>query len=344
MTRRLSVRVSLVMSAAAMASCVGSDVLGPDTVTKILPALELVKYDSLAGGTLAFQRFGTSAGNFRGVYVVNATTLKVQSLLSGRALDRSQLSPDGLLLLYGGTTEVGASVFDDFTVRLSDSVETRVTSAVESESYPTWAPGGTSFYHAYRGNGKTIIVRRPLATATPRDTLTLLDSSIYQWIVDSPVSVHPTSGRMLVVVRSRGWAIWAMDFDGGNRVQLKYDARSEIGPVFQGAAWSPDGLKIAFMELNYNAGDQMVSTSLKIMNPDGTGEGTTVTIPTLAFQFSGTSLNDFSLCWLSASRIAFNALGNDRASHVWIARTGPVTLTQLTTNSGVFDRGVSCKP
>lgn len=343
MTLRSSARLAVVIVAASMASCFGSNLLGPDDTTTILPALELVKYDSLAGGTVSFQRFGTTAGNFRGVYVVNGTTLKTQSLLSGRALDRSQLSPDGTLLLYGGTTEVGTSVFDDFTSRLSDSVETRITAATENESFPSWAPGGASFYHAYRGNGKTIIVRRPLATATPRDTLTLADSSVYSWIVDSPLSVHPTSGRLLVVIRSRGWAIWAMDFDGGNRVQLKYDARSELGPVYQGASWSPDGSKIAFLEINYNTADQMVSTSLKIMNPDGSGEGTSVTIPTLPFQFLNTSLNDFSLCWLGATRIALNALGSDRASHIWIARTGPVTLTQLTTNGGVFDRGVSCK-
>ena len=346
MTLRSSVRAALAIAAlaASLAACLGNDALAPDTPVTILPALELPPYDSLAGATLAFQRFGTTAGNFRGVYVVNGGTNRTQSLLSGRALDRSQLSPDGTVLLYGGTTEVGSSVFDDFTTRLADSVETRLTSGVETESYPGWAPGGTSFYHAYRGNGKTVIVRRPIATATPRDTLTLLDSGGYQWNVDSPVSVHPSTGRLLVVIRSLGWSIWAMDFDGGNRVRLRYDARSELGPIYQGASWSPDGSKIAFMEVNYNVADQMVSTSLKLMNPDGTGEGTTVTINTLPFQFSSTALNDFSLCWLGANRIAFSALGNDRASHVWVARTGPVTLTQVTTNSGVFDRGVSCKP
>ena len=344
MTPRSSVRVALPILLASLAGCFSSDLISPNTPSTILPALELPPYDSLALGTVGFQRFGTTAGNFRGVYVVNGTSRRVQSVLSGRALDRTQLSPDGTLLLYGGTTEVGASIFDNFTMRLSDSAETRLTSGTETESYPTWAPSGTSFYHAYRGNGKTTIVRRPLATATPRDSLILTDSSVYQWIVDAPVSIHPSTGRLLMVIRSRGWAIWAVDFNGSNRVLLKYDVRSELGPVYQGASWSPDGSKIAFMEINYNSADQMTSTSLKLMNPDGSGEGTNVTIATLPFQFLNTTLNDFSLCWLSNSRIALSALGNDRASHIWIARTGPVTLTQVTTNSGVFDRGVSCRP
>ena len=345
MTSRSFVTPVLFAFALAAAGC-ASDLLETNTASTILPALELVPFDSLAGRTIAFQRFGTSAGNFRGVYLLKGTARQAQSLLSGRALDRTQLSPDGTTLLYGAITATGASLFDIFSSRVADSVETRLSTGVENESYPTWAGADMSnLYYTYRGNGKSIIVKRSVSpTGTLRDTLLMADSGAYAWNIDSPIIVHPTSGRLLFVNRSQGWAIWAMDANGANRVRLKYDSRADIGPVFQGAAWSPDGLKIAFLEINYNAGDQMVSTSLKLMNPDGTGEGINNTILTLPFQFQSTSLNDFSLCWLGPNHIAFNALGNDRASHVWVARTGPVTLTQVTTNSGVFDRGVSCKP
>ena len=346
MIRRSFVKPLVLAFASLAAGCISGEILETNNAPTVLPALELVKYDSLAGGSIAFQRFGTSAGNFRGVYVVKGTPRTTQSMLSGRALDRTQLSPDGTTLLYGAVTSTGASIFDLFKITIADSVETRLSSGLENESYPGWASADMStLYYSYRGNGLAVIVRRSVSpTGLVRDTVKMTDSVAYQWNIDSPISVHPTSGRLLMVVRSAGWAIWAMDANGANRVLLKRDTRADFGPVYQGAAWSPDGLKIAFMELNYDGIGQMVSTSLKIMNADGTGEGINTTIATLPFQFQNTSLNDFSLCWLGATRIAMSALGADRASHIWIARTGPVTLTQLTTNSGVFDRGVSCKP
>lgn len=336
---------ALLVPLVVLSGCLSSSLIdGPPVQATILPALETVPFDSLGGAKLAFQRFATTAGSFRGIYVVDGAARSVQSILSGRALDRAQISPVSGTLAYGGQTVSGTSIFDTYTTRLSDSVETRITSGAENEQYPSWAPDGSKLYYAYRANGKAIVIRQNPVAGALRDSLILADSQQFGYGIDSPISVNAAS-RLALVVHAAGWRMWAVDFTGANRILLRTDSRNDIGPIYQGAQWSPDGLKIAFLELNYDAADQLTSTTLKLMNPDGTGEVSIVTVATLPFTFQATSLNDFSVCWLNPSRVAFSAVGNDRASHIYIAKvTGTVTLTQVTTNSGVFDRGLSCRP
>ncbi len=337
-------------TAFTLTGCFASTIIDDpgSTNTSILPALENAPYDSLAGARLSFQRFATTAGSFRGIYVIDGTARRVQSLLAGRALDRAMQHPTSGQLVYGGQTASGNSLFDLYATRLTDSIETRLTSGVEVENYPGWSVDGASIYYNYRGNGFTVFVHQAPTAGAARDSLILPDSQSNAWNIDSPIAVNAT-GRVGYVVRnSLGWSIWALDYpSGANRVQLRTDPRSGIGPLFQGVQFSPDGTKLAFLALNYDLADQLNSTTLKIMNADGTGEVSIVTITTLPFAFQATSLNDFSVCWLSASRIAFTAVGNDRAAHVYISHivgAGSITLTQVTTNSGVFDRGVSCRP
>ncbi len=333
--------------AVSLSGCFGSSVIDDPTSTcavSILPALELAPYDSLGGAKLSFQRFGTTAGCFRGIYLIDGTARRVQNLLGGRAVDRALQNPTTGQLVYGAQTQSGSSIFDVYTTRITDSIETRLTSGVEVEQFPSWSADGTKVYYLYRGNGRSVVVRQNPTAGSIRDTLLLPDSQSFTWNADAPVSVN-AADRLLLVTSSSGWRIWAMNFNGGNRVMLRSDTRSGIGPIFQGATWSPDASKIAFLELAYDAADQLTATTLKTMNPDGTGEASIVTIPTLPLTIQPNSLSDFSVCWLSQTRIAFTALGNDRASHVYIARTSPaVTLTQVTFNSGVYDRGVSCRP
>ena len=337
-------------TAFTLTGCFTSNVIDdPGTTTStILPALENAPYDSLAGARLSFQRFATTAGSFRGIYLIDGTARRVQSLLAGRTLDRAMQNPTTGQLVYGGQTNTGNSLFDLYTTRLTDSVETRLTSGVEFENYPTWSIDGASIYYNYRGNGYSVFVHQAPTAGAVRDSLILPDSQSNAWNIDSPPAVSAT-GRLGYVVRnSLGWSIWALDYpSGANRVQLRSDPRSGFGPLFQGVQFSPDGTKLAFLALNYDLGDQLNSTTLKIMDASGTNEVSIVTVTTLPFSFPATSLTDFSVCWLSASRIAFTAVGNDRASHVYIAHivgAAAVTLTQVTTNSGVFDRGVSCRP
>jgi hypothetical protein len=341
-------RVFVLASFAALSGCFASSVIDDpgQTQSTILPALELAPYDSLGGARLSFQRFATTAGSFRGIYLIDGTARRVQSLLAARALDRAMQHPTTGQLVYGGQTSTGNSLFDIYTTRLTDSVQTRLTSGTEVEQYPSWSPDGTLIYYFYRGNGKSVLIRQAPTAGAAKDSLVLPDSQTNAWNIDSPMAVN-AAGRVAIVVNSAGWSIWALDWNGANRVQLRTDPRAGIGPIYQGVQFSPDGTKLAYLFLNYDLADQLNSTTLRIMNADGTGEVNIVTVPTLPFGFQSTSLNDFSVCWLSASRIAFTAVGNDRASHVYIARivgAGAVTLTQVTNNSGVFDRGVSCRP
>ena len=334
------------LPALLLSACLGSSILDTNNgQTVFLPALETVPYDSLGGGKIAFQRFGTLAGSFQGIYVVDASipVPRTQSLLANRALDRGQLSPDGTKLLFGGATGQDLSPFDTYVVKLSDSSETRLTSGVVNEEGPSWLPDGTKIFFHIRGNGKTTLYRLSPVVNAVRDSTILSDSAGYVWNVDGPMSPNTTS-RLTFTVFSQGFRVWAVNIDGTNRVMLKVDS-AIAGPIWQAPTWSPDGLKIAFLKLNYDVTGRVISTQLKTMNPDATGEVLVATVGTPGTLFQANSLSDFSLCFIGATgaRIAFTALGVDGTSHVYVVRTTGGTITQITTNSGVWDRGVSCK-
>jgi hypothetical protein len=338
--------VTPALAALLLSGCIGSSVLDSSSAPVFLPALETPAYDSLGGGKIAFQRFGTLAGSFQGMYVIDASipVPRTQSLLANRALDRGQLSPDGTRLLFGGATNIDVTPFDVFIVKLSDSSETRITSGVANEEGPSWQADGTKIFYHIRGNGQTTLFRQNPVAGSTRDSIVLVDSGGYAWNVDSPLSPNATA-RLTFNAISQGSHVWGVNIDGTSRAVIRADTAVPNGPVLQSPTWSPDGLKIAFLHLNYDVTGRVTSTQLKTMNPDGTGEVLVATVGTPGTLFQSNSLTDFSVCYVGATgtRIAFTSLGADGTSHVYVVRATGGPITQITTNSGVWDRGVSCK-
>lgn len=343
LARRLLV-VLPALAALLGSACISSSILDSNPQTVFLPALETVPYDSLAGAKIAFQRFGTLAGNFQGMYVIDAGVPRTQSLLASQALDRGQLSPDGTKLLFGGATGQDVSPFDIFIVTLSDSAKTRITSGAVNEEGPSWSPSGTQIFYRIRGNGLTTLYRQsPVANAADKVSVVLNDSGGFVWNVDGPLSPNAAS-RVTFTTFSQGFRIWATNIDGSSRVILKTDPAT-AGPIFQAPTWSPDGTRIAFLQLGYDAAGRVTSTTLKTIAPDGTGETIIASVSTPGTLFGANSVSDFSLCFTgpAGTRIVFTSLGADGTSHVYAVRPTGGPITQITTNSGVWDRGVSCK-
>ena len=246
--------------------------------------------------------------------------------------------------MFGGATGENVSVFDIFIVKLSDSTRTRVTSAAVNEEGPSWLPDASQIFYHIRGNGLTTLYRQsPVASAADKISLVLNDSTGFIWNVDGPLSANAAS-RVLFTTFSQGFRIWATNIDGTNRVALRTDPAT-AGPIFQAPNWSPDGTKIAFLQLTFDVTNRVVATVVKTMLPDGTGEVTVATVTTPGTLFASNSLSDFSLCYTgpTGARIVFTALGTDGTSHVYVVRPTGGPVTQITTTNGVWDRGVSCK-
>ena len=342
----LARRFAFAPAALFLSACIDTSIVDSPTPITFLPALETITYDSLGGAKIAFQRFGTGAASFSGVYVVDASIPipRAQSLLANQALDRAQLSPDGFKLVFGGATGESSSIFDIFVVKLSDSTRTRLTSVVANEEGSSWSMDGTQIFYYIRGNSITTLFRQsPVTNAADVVSTVLADSGGFQWNIDGPLSPDAAS-RVLFSTYTQGFRLWATNIDGSSRVILKTDL-SLVGPVFQAPTWSPDGTKIAFLQLNYDANNRMTSTQLKTMNPDATGETIIATVATPGTVFQSNSLTDFSVCYSgpTGTRIFFTAIGADGSSHVYVVRPTGGPVFQVTTNSGTWDRGVSCK-
>ena len=77
-------------------------------------------------------------------------------------------------------------------------------------------------------------------------------------------SWSPDGGKIIFFSNSSGnWGIWAMDSDGGNKIQLANITEKEAGFNLE---WSPDGDKIAFIS------DRSGNDNIWVMDSDGSNK------------------------------------------------------------------------
>jgi hypothetical protein len=112
-------------------------------------------------------------------------------------------------------------------------------------------------------------------------------------------------------------------------------------------AWSPDGRRLAFLEIRRGTGgDTTLVRRIDAATPGALAAPAPVRLlaavpklPGILFEWSGTH----TLCWLPGGvGVAFTAPESDRTAHVYVA-DAEGGATQLTTAPDAFDRNVSCR-
>jgi serine/threonine-protein kinase len=225
---------------------------------------------------------------------------------------------------------VGASATYQWTVEPDGSVRWRF---VEADSgcrpgpYPTtgeaWVPGpvGEIVFEQY---GELVVESVDGLTAAKLTSTPLLDNVSPSWSPDGGHIVfssnRPDPGS--------SFDLYLMNSDGSNVVQLTDDPGNEFDP-----AWSPGGTLIAFHAESTADPDESFSSSLSLIDPDGSGR---VDLVTRGDQDVGRP------SWSpDGTRIAFRILHDVTTSNspmtIYVVNADGTGLLELATTSDVVD-------
>jgi len=247
-------------------------------------------------------RTGIPPQDLSEIWVMDADGSRQTRLLPapGAGIDYSwpAWSPDGSRLAYTQWRNAPGLAYNESGDQQSASIWTMapdgtdarlvVDSAPGQAWVPAWSPDGASIAYTSSPSGNTA-ASVPGAAAEPEPN-------------QAPGSVGPPP-------LTHGEQIWIVGADGSNPTQLTDDPGNN-----EGAAWSPDGRRLAF------ASDRTGGSHLWVMNADGTGQS----------QLTDGPGADWLPSWSpDGSRIAFTS-DRDGDFEIWTMAADGSGLAQLT--------------
>jgi hypothetical protein len=317
------------------------------------PPLEAVEFELLGSGKVLFQRYGRDGG---WVYLIDAgagasrvVLDSVRSWVFGPAL-----SPDGERVAWARWTDL-TYAYDVYVTDLSGGAPRRISSFPSNiEGPPAWAPDGSAILFFNSGVLSSTpwgILRRDLDTdaLTAVRTFTLgAGEEIHCPALVLPYDAVSVSGAGGLAYACRAELFVATGPD--EPLTARYVPGSTDARIF-GTAWSPDGGRVAFMEVDYGTEGSypvVLTTSVRVLD---LADGQVRTLAVL--DGSGTTewstRNPISVCWLpGGDRLVFNAFapgvtGSDPTlASLYVVGADGQGLARLTTAVDVFDHGVSC--
>jgi Tol biopolymer transport system component len=347
-THRRPISRSVVLSLAGLAAACSDPGPGPGALDP-LPPLETVPFEQLPPGKFAFSRtvFVPAGGRIfltaTGVYVVD-TDARTSVPYDGAPVGAT--SPDGSRIAYKRHS-LTETTFDVYVSDLDRTDEVRAAAfASASEGPPTWTPDGMQIVFPVVTPALEEVYRQSpvqdpgdrtlLATFTPNE------EGVWECPAlltnDAPVAISPDGsltfacGRSISVVSPTGEAsvAYAAPAPGSTLSRL-------FVPF-----WSPDGQRIAFMEVvTEAAGGRVLRTEVKAVNADGTDLVTLGTIVKPPNTPAGGIAP--SLCWSSGgTHVLFTASAPGDGTNLWVVRADGTGLTQVTTALDVVDQKVAC--
>ncbi len=318
-----------------------------------MPELEGVPFALLGATTIAFSRIGPQDDAFEGTYVVDAAARRITS--TNVPMRSPSISPDGQRLAYRWLTTTNTSTFWDIYVARADGTGEQlvVSAAGNVEGPPAWSPDGR-LVHALLEVDATLVPpaqvsriyrQSPSQGAADRQALagfrSLPGDVVCVWD-DSRPSVAP-GGALLLTCRTPG--LYRLEPGAAAPVEIyRVPADEESHVAVRAAAWSPDGARVAFLEVREPFGAPDGFTRLRIASADGSGVVTVATVPIPDPEIvTRPGFGVWSLCWTTdGGSIVFTAPDGFATSHVHVAPAGGGPATPLTTRSGVADGSVSC--
>ena len=190
-----------------------------------------------------------------GVNILNTADMSLRRITSPGRVASCDWSPDGTRIVHDSDGDI-------YVVNADGTNPVNLTPGPEGGNDPAWSPDGSRI--AFSGGGGISVME---ADGSNPVRLTDLRESVptaYWWPAWEP-AWSPDGARIAFVgpVEQASTAIWVMDSDGSNLIQLTADL-----PSYQAwrPTWSPDGSRIAYWALNPDDG---YCYQITVMEADG---------------------------------------------------------------------------
>jgi Tol biopolymer transport system component len=185
-----------------------------------------------------------------GIWVMKQNGTRKRQLTTFGAFP--DISPDGSKVVFSGPPSGSANV-DVWVVDIDGGNLTRLTTTAGFDRFPAWSPDGSKivFLSSRTGIAQVWVMNADGDEQTQLTFDSLPKDQVPDWSPDGSeiafvTQTHPAGGD-----------IWVMNADGTEAHAITSGADK------LGAAWSPDGTKIATLD--------WPSRTVEVMNADGTG-------------------------------------------------------------------------
>jgi hypothetical protein len=308
------------------------DTAAPDPIDSALPPLEAVPFDALDGARIAFLRTRLEGGS--GVMVVDGAA-RTSTQLPHHS--DPALSPDGSRIAFVRWTDF-RTLFDTYIMDVATRSERQISSLAGQEHAPSWS-GADVVFHVHPPTLFTRIYRVAVTGGAP----VLVWEGTAATLNQEPEGRISTAATGTMTYTNQQRSLFVLE-PGATQPTPIYTAPAAtrlFSPV-----WSPDGSRIAFLEILYDAGGTRAETRIRTVDRTGGDLRLVVTMEPGGSPELGGITTQHTVCWLSPSRLAFTFGGGGAApfpvSSIYTVGVADGSVTRFTTASSVADVAVSC--
>ncbi len=322
---------------------------GPFKVTARLPLPDNIPYSELGSGKIVFERnYGQGNSDF---YVIDIDNRKSMGFTLESSITQPSVSPDGKKIACSLLNSADSrSTRDVYIMNIDGSDCFPVFKSDLDAVYPMWNHDGSKIVFYTSGPDGRVYMQSPVEN--PADIVELLK---FQYEDDPAWVLKPSggfsisqSGKLTSVSTSEnpGGVIGIEPYTGKAGVKVLISPSTDlnfVSPNFrvESAVYSPDGLKIAFLDIYTNPEETAWATvTVNTIDPDGTN------LISL-FSMGGSSLRtgsgrQVSLCWSpDGTKILFNGANSETSRHIIYINTDGSGWGFVTNQTGVYDGEMS---
>jgi Tol biopolymer transport system component len=321
---------------------------GPFKVTARLPLPDNIPYSELGSGKIVFERnYGQGNSDF---YVIDIDNRKSKGFTLESSITQPNVSPDGTRIACSLLNSADSKYRGIYIMNIDGSDCFPAFKSKLDAVYPTWTSDGSKI--VFYTNGPEGKVYLQSASENSPDTAQLIklsyDSDLGWLIKPAGGFSMSQSGNLASVSTSENpdGVISVVPYSGKAGVKVIVSPATDLGfvsPNFrvESAVYSPDGLKIAFIDTYSNPEEPgWVSINVNTIDPDGTN------LISL-FGMGGNALKSgsgrkVSLCWSpDGTKVLFNGPDSETSSHLIYVNTDGSGWGFVTNQTGVYDGEVS---
>jgi Tol biopolymer transport system component len=326
-------------------SCKNEDVkVDQDKFTVLNPPNDEIPYETLGSGKIVFNRLSYGDQNLEnGFYTIDIDKKATSGLRFNGVAMHPNVCPDGTKIAFSSYTNV-TTAYDIYLMNFNGSTCFPLYQSPDQDFFSSWTPDGSKILVFASAVGP-LYMQSPIKNATDRtELIKFYYGDDPNWLINPYGGFSISPAQKLVCVSNGGSESSGMlliePFKGksGVSIFLPYaDNQNFFAPAF-----SPDGLKIAFLTIERDSLQNCNYVCVKSIHSDGTNLTQLAKVKRYDSPVNWLGNDYICLCWSpNGTKILFTAPTEEFGCHLFVINADGSDLTQVTDNSLGYDIDIS---